>query len=88
VSGARYLQDRVRLNFRGYSHAGCHGGVGETLQYNAIASREAITSLPGSPEHCPNLMDPASSRFGTVVVSGRLDTLFGTPWVRECGTAR
>ena len=101
ASGAQYLQDMVRLDFRGHIHAGdgstpqvraeragYRGGVGENLQYNAIAPQEAVTSLLGSPGHCLNLMDPAYSRFGAAVVNGRPDTLFGTYWVQEFGTVR
>ncbi|WP_456833026.1 CAP domain-containing protein [Deinococcus sp. UYEF24] len=101
TSGAQYLQDMVRLNFRGHIHAGdgstpqvraeragYQGGVGENLQYNAITPQGAITSLLGSPEHCRNLMDPRYTRFGAAVANGRPDTLFGTYWVQEFGTTK
>ena len=101
ASGAQYLGDMVRLNFRGHIHAGdgstpqqraeragYSGGVGENLQYNAVTPQEAITSLLGSPEHCENLMDPAFSSFGAAVVNGGPDTLFGTYWVQEFGADR
>ena len=101
ASGKSYLQDMVRLNFRGHIHvgdgstpqvraqrAGFEGGVGENLQYNAITPQEAITALLGSPEHCLNLMDPAFSRFGAAVINGQPGTLFGTYWVQEFGAQR
>ncbi|MGI8747527.1 MAG: CAP domain-containing protein [Deinococcus sp.] len=101
LSSARYLQDMVRLNFRGHINAkdgsnphvraervGYLGRVGENLQYGAISPQEAITSLLSSPEHGMNIMEPAFSRFGAAVVNGRPDTLFGTYWVQEFGTTR
>jgi len=100
-AGATYLQDLVRLNFRGHVHAGdgstplqraarlgYPGGVGENLQYNAVTPQEAVTSLLGSPEHCLNLMNPAYTRFGAAVTNGRPGTLFATYWVQEFGTSR
>ncbi|GGR28163.1 hypothetical protein GCM10008957_44230 [Deinococcus ruber] len=100
-AGTRYLQDMVRLNFRGHIHAadgstpqqraerlGYTGGVGENLQYNAVTPQEAIASLLSSPEHCLNLMNPAYTRFGAALINGRPDTLFGTYWVQEFGTLR
>ena len=100
-AGALYLQDMVRLNFRGHISArdgsdptlraqrvGYRGGVGENLQYNAITPQEAIASLLSSPEHCLNLMDPDYTKFGAAVANGTGDTLFGTYWVQEFGTGR